>query len=104
MDVKTIGSIVDNFIASLEGDSQGKILKMLDLLEACGSGLRMPYSKYLESGLYELRITGNQAVRLFYTFHNNQAVILHGFVKKTNRIPSRELALARKRLGALQST
>ena len=50
-----------------------------------------PLSKYLEPGLWELRI--------IYTFAKGQLIILlHIFIKKTQKVPRKELEMARKRL------
>jgi len=51
----------------------------------------MPYSKKLSSQLFELRIRGSQEVRIFYTFHQDQAILFHCFIKKTQKTPKREL-------------
>ena len=61
----------------------------------------MPASKSLGGGMFELRTTGKIQVRMFYCFHKGKAHILHAFVKKTAKIPSRELDLAERRRGLL---
>jgi len=40
--------------------------------------------------------------RVFLTVHHNTIVLLHGFIKKTQKIPSKELELAGKRLARLR--
>lgn len=59
-----------------------------------------PFSKHLESGLWELRIKcGTDIVRIIYTFHKGRVIILlHIFIKKQQKTPIGELELARKRL------
>ncbi len=61
---------------------------------------REPLSKYLEPGLWELRvIAGTDILRIIYTFEKGQKMIfLHGFIKKQKKTPIGELDLARKRL------
>ncbi|MBI2326860.1 type II toxin-antitoxin system RelE/ParE family toxin [Candidatus Curtissbacteria bacterium] len=61
---------------------------------------REPLSKYVEPGLWELRIkSGNNILRILYTFEKGRVIILlHVFIKKQQKIPSNELELARKRL------
>ena len=62
-----------------------------------GSGLREPYVKPIKGkknkGLYELRVKySNDIARIFYfTYDDNKYVLLHGFVKKTMKIPAREI-------------
>lgn len=59
-----------------------------------------PLSKYLESGLWELRIrAGNDILRIIYTFSKGQIIILlHIFIKKRQKTSAGELEMARKRL------
>ena len=59
-----------------------------------------PLSKYIEVGLWELRIkTGSDILRIIYTFSKGQVIILlHGFIKKRQKTPVGELEIARKRL------
>src|SRR5258708_3561755 len=64
-----------------------------------------PLSKKIEPGLFELRIRrGSDILRIFYMFDKGQIIILlHLFVKKTQKIPRKELEIARKRLRELTS-
>lgn len=61
---------------------------------------REPFSKHIEPGLWELRIkSGTDTLRIFYTFEKGRVIILlHIFIKKKQKIPSKELEIARKRL------
>jgi len=63
-------------------------------------GLRMPHSRAMGGGLFELRVRGREGIgRAFYCFVVGQRiVILHGFIKKTQETPEQELRLARKRM------
>ena len=65
---------------------------------------RPPLSKHIESGLWELRVNaGNDILRVLYTFEKGQVIILlHGFVKKQQKMPISELETARKRLKELK--
>ncbi len=80
-------------------------LRMLELLEEFGLGLRMPHSRAMSGGLFELRCKGPEGIgRAFYcTQVGRELVILHSFVKKTQATPDRDLKLARKRLKETQS-
>lgn len=61
---------------------------------------REPLSKYLESGLWELRIKeGTNILRIIYTFNKNKVIVLlHIFIKKQQKTPANELETARTRL------
>ena len=54
----------------------------------------------MRSGLFELRLKGAEGIaRVFYcTLIGKRIVMLHSFVKKTQRTPKRELELAQSRM------
>ena len=58
----------------------------------------MPFSRHLSDGIFELRtVQGNNITRILYFFIVGQQVILtHGFVKKTQKTPVREIEKAKK--------
>ena len=97
MDIIFPDNTVKDFIEGLEKPTISKIFKALELLERFGSELRMPYSKKISRGLFELRIRGKQEVRIFYTFKEG-AVLLHACEKKTFKIPKKELETAKQKL------
>lgn len=92
---------LESFIASLEKPTQAKVIHKIDLIEDYGHKLGMPHVKKIKSSLYELRIRGQQEVRIFFTFHQSQIVLLHGFVKKSQEIPPREIKMAKQKLKTL---
>jgi phage-related protein len=92
---------VSNFIESLEDPTIAKVLRTIDLLEKFGHALSLPHSKPLGKGLFELRIRGEQDVRIFYAFHEAGAVLLHAFIKKSSHTPQKELAAAKQKMKAL---
>jgi len=64
-----------------------------------GPYLGMPYVRSLGKGLYEIRAIGKEGIaRVFFGAESKQIVILHGFVKKTDKTPKREMDIARRRL------
>lgn len=74
--------------------------RMVELLLEFGPHLRMPHSRALGGGLFELRPRGREGIgRVFYCFVVNQhVVILHAYVKKTRETREQEIRIARKRL------
>src|SRR4030065_2752865 len=74
--------------------------RLVELLMEFGPNLRMPYSRAMGSGLFELRPRGREGPgRGFYCFVVGQrVVIVHAFVKKTKETPDRELRIARRRM------
>jgi phage-related protein len=59
----------------------------------------MPLCKALGQGLWEVRsnLTGNRISRVVFCVHAGQMVLLHAFIKKTQKTPPGDLALAQKR-------
>ena len=77
--------------------------RLLELLTEHGPSLRLPHSRAMGDGLFELRPRGRSGIgRAFYCFLvGRRVVVLHAFIKKTPQTPERELKLARKRLKEL---
>ena len=67
---------------------------------AIGPNLGEPHTKAMGEGLFELRLKGADGIaRIFYcTLIGKRIVMLHSFIKKTERTPARELAVARHRM------
>jgi phage-related protein len=79
--------------------------RIVELLMEFGPNLRMPHSRAMGGGLFELRPRGREGIgRAFYCFIIGQCVvILNAFVKKTPDTPERELKIARKRMKEVQN-
>jgi phage-related protein len=79
--------------------------RLAELLMEFGPNLRMPHSRAMGDGLFELRPRGRGGIgRAFYCFVVGQRiVILHAFVKKTQETPERELRIARRRMKEVQN-
>jgi phage-related protein len=90
---------VEEFINSLEVKSQARIARTLDLLEEFGIELGMPYTKYLEKQLWELRIrVGRNRYRIIYFLHTGKTfILLHGFSKKTDAVSRTDIETAKNR-------
>jgi phage-related protein len=65
-----------------------------------GANLGEPHIKAMGDGLFELRLKGAEGIaRVFYcTLIGKRIVMLHSFVKKTNKTPAKELTMAHKRM------
>ena len=98
MEIKILDSSLEEFIESLQKPTIAKVLRTIDLLEEFGSKLGMPHTKKISARLFELRIRGAQEIRIFYTFHKSQIYLLHGFIKKSDRIPKKEIRTALQKL------
>lgn len=79
---------------------KAKAIRTIDLLSEFGRELTEPYSKHLENGLWELRVKqASDISRIFYFAEvGDSFILLHGFVKKTQKTPKKELERAKKYL------
>lgn len=96
---ETDGSVpVKDFIMSLSGKFQAKVLMEIDLLEEYGNELDGKYTKYITKGIYELRVRiSSNRVRILFFFYSDKKIILtNGFIKKTQKTPIREIETAFK--------
>jgi phage-related protein len=75
-----------------------KIIRSVELLENYGPFIKPPYAKKIQNKLYELRIPGKDAIRIFYTMVNEAYFLLHAFKKKSQKIPKREVKTAVDRM------
>jgi phage-related protein len=59
----------------------------------------MPLCRSLGKGLWEVRsnLSSSRIARVFFCIAGSQMVLLHGFIKKTQKTPAADLALASKR-------
>jgi phage-related protein len=68
-----------------------------------GWPLGMPLIRKLDSGLWEIRSnTSTGIARVFFTVRDSLIILLHGFVKKSQKTPQNELDTARRRLSTLE--
>lgn len=73
-----------------------KIVAYMDMLEEFGTRIGEPVTKHLDGEIWELRPLKN---RLLYAYYkDNKFIILHHFVKKTQKTPKREIEQAKRNL------
>jgi|TARA_B110000263_G_scaffold204661_1_gene185005 phage-related protein len=79
------------------------LIHILELVEEFGPDLGKPHTAPMGKGLFEIRAKGKEGIgrSLFCTKKGKEIVILHSFVKKTQRTPQKELDIARKRMKEL---
>jgi phage-related protein len=91
---------VGSDVLALPPGIRADYLRLAELMEEHGADLRMPHSKAMGSGLFELRPKGPEGIgRVFYCTQVGQMiVVLHSFLKKTQKTPNNELDIATRRL------
>lgn len=84
-----------NTLAVLDRKAIGNDIKTVQF----GWPLGMPLVRKLAPGLWEVRVQiTNGIARILFTVVDAMMVLLHGFVKKSQKIPPSDLALAQQRL------
>lgn len=73
-----------------------KILTYLNSLSQYGTRVGQPVVKHIEGNIWELRPLRNRI--FFFYWKDNKFVLLHHFIKKTQKTPSKELEQARLKL------
>lgn len=75
-------------------------IRITEQMVESGSNLGLPYTRPFGDGLFEIRARGVEGIgrAFFCTLVGQRIVILHGFIKKTQQTPPKELKIARKRL------
>ncbi|MBX7234003.1 MAG: type II toxin-antitoxin system RelE/ParE family toxin [Caldilineales bacterium] len=68
-----------------------------------GWPLGMPLIRKLEAGLWEVRShLPNRIARVIFTVDDDTMVLLHGFIKQSQKTPDSDLQLARQRFQSLR--
>ncbi|MDP1933043.1 MAG: type II toxin-antitoxin system RelE/ParE family toxin [Gammaproteobacteria bacterium] len=94
---------VKDWIRSFDKDDRkliGEDIETAQLRWPCA----MPIVKKIDTDLWEIRstISHNQRARIFVTVFDRNIVLLHGFIKKTSKIPLSDLNLAKRRRDLVQ--
>jgi len=92
-------SPIIEFLDSLQEKERAKVLRNIELLKQFGLNAGGSFIEPIGEGLFSLRtvFSGVNIRLLFFTVVGNQVVILSGFKKKTNKIPKREIDIAKER-------
>ena len=91
---------VQQFLDGLEIKAQSKVQDAIKLLKEFGIRLGPPHDKKLTgTDLWELRILGSDSIRVLYVAVTGKTfVLLHGFKKKKDKTPPKEIKIAENRL------
>lgn len=91
---------VEAEILDLSAGFLARFIRYAERMEMFGPDLGMPHTRAMGDELFELRIKAAEGIaRVFYcTVVDHRIVMLHQFVKKTDKTPARELEIARRRM------
>ncbi len=85
-------------LQELPDELRGRMTRLIERLESEGK-LKMPHSRVIGAGLFELRVGDKNIARTLYAYAVGYEIyLLHAFVKKTQKTPAGAIEIARKRL------
>jgi len=87
-------------LAELPVDIRAKFVRIVQMIEGYGlERVHEPYVKHLEGPLWEMRMKGKDGIAraAYVTASGRRVVVVHVFVKKTQKTPRREIEYALKR-------
>jgi phage-related protein len=98
--IEYYNSSVKNEIDGWPKSINACFLRITKQMEQFGANLGLPYTKPFGGGLFEIRAKGHEGIgrAFFCTLVDRRIIIVHGFIKKSQRTPLKEVNLARKRL------
>lgn len=87
---------VQKFLDKLPVKHHAKALRDIDVLQKYGTALTEPHVKHIDGKLWELRIkSASNISRIFYFVPIGKTIVLlHGFIKKKQKTPSKEIKTA----------
>jgi len=92
-------------IAALPARLKARYIALSLRMATHGPNLGEPHTKAINQGLYELRLKSAEGIaRVFYCAHIGRRIImLHSFIKKTERTPLKERRIAQRRLKEIKN-
>lgn len=96
--------VIEEFLDSLPAKDLAKVFRDIDVLAEYAPDLHEPYTKHIEGQLWEFRSKFSSNIhRIFYfIWDGKKLVLLHGFTKKTQKTPKKEIDIAKRRLDDYQ--
>ena len=91
---------VYEFISALSSADQAKVIACLKNIEDLGFDCPRVDFRQIDGKLWEIKIRGiSGGFRIFYiTLKGNKLVLLHAYQKKSQKAPSKEIEVAKKRM------
>lgn len=99
--VETLDARVDEEFEALPASLRARMLRLMEMVETVGlDRMREPHLRHVEGKLWELRAKGADGIArgLYVTASGRRVVILHLFVKKSQKTPKGALEIARVRM------
>jgi len=82
-----------------------RYLRIIDLIKIEGPDLGMPFTRSIGTGLFEIRVQAPEGIgRIFFCYASKkQIVVLHAFIKKTQKTPGKEWQIAKQRMKEIKN-
>ena len=98
--VTVLNEAVAGELTALPADLRAGFTRIVMLIETYGlERIRAPHIRHLEGRLWEMRMTGRDRIAraIYVAASGKRVVVVHVFVKKTQKTPRHALALAHRR-------
>ena len=98
--IEYYSEVVEDEILDLPDSLAARYVVLTRRMTAVGPNLGSPHTDSFGEGLFELRLKGAEGIaRVFFcALVGRRIMMLHSFVKKTQKTPSKEIGIARKRM------
>jgi phage-related protein len=98
-EIEFFNEAVETDTLSFPAKILAKMLHIFEMIEEHGPNLGKPYTDAFGEGLFEVRAKGAEGIgRSFFCYASGEKIIiLHSFVKKTQKTPQKEIKIAIKR-------
>jgi phage-related protein len=104
--IETLDARVDEELESLDPSLKARFLHICELLEAFGpSNVGLPHVRFLVERLWEIRMKGKSGIAraIYVTVADKRIVVVHAFVKKTQKTPRVAIETALNRAKELKN-
>ena len=104
--VEPLNDIVETELLALPKDMQARFLRITELVETFGPHqVGMPHVRPLRDKLWEMRLTGKSGIgrTIYVAAVGKRLIILHAFVKKTEKTPKRAINTALARMKTMST-
>jgi phage-related protein len=98
--IKYYNENLEEEILNLPEGLLARYLRLTDLMLEFGANLGLPHTKPIDTGLFELRVKSKEGiVRVFFcTKIGKKIIMLHSFIKKSQKTPKKEIKTAKSRM------
>ena len=95
--VEYLNDLIEEEYKTLPGDIRARFSKIMCMIEAYGlPQVGMPYVRHIEGKLWEMRASGRDGIArgMYVTARGKRVILVHVFVKKTQKTPREEIRKA----------